>query len=617
MYETSFALNDLLRRKTQTSLVVACLTLSVASTLFLLLYGSRVGVGFAAANENVLTIGLSLVFAQFVRFVTILVFVVGAVLVSFTALLMMTQRTRDFGLIKATGCPNDLLFGYYMTELIIITVLGCTLGVVLGLGADYVLSSLSGFQVYQTASNLWFAPAVFVVFFILALLFGTKPIGDAVKLSPLTALSTVQYYGLTATRKAKPFTKSNLTAKFALRSLFRRRTATLRIIILLSVVFVLLTVSIAGSIIAKETTTSWIQETSGQNVILVAQENMATQYKSLQSAFTGKSVNDAFNYSDPELTIPDNIVQQLRDVFGIGVVDERLILKEHVFEIGNFTFTPNSSETTFAGDSREGDFVVIGVDPASLTSAWFSQGRFLQNADESSVVVGEWIAQNLFDQPLVQSLRMEGKQFIVVGVCVDPIENGKVIYTPLQRLENVTGIYSPNLVLLGLNSSANRAQTIAQVNSIVSNSGSNLVAFSLDETMQSNINFLGSTWSTIMLLPVFTLTSSALCLVAYVMLAVEEQRQEFGFLRAMGAKPKTVTGIVAIQSIVVLLSSLGFGLSLGTVATLLILMRNPLVTSFTIVEIGAWLLAALAGMFVLSLVPALKLARTPLLRLMT
>lgn len=617
MCETSFPLNDLFRRRLQTGLVVACLTLSVASTLFLLLYSSRVGVGFATINENILTIGLTIIFAQFVGFVTILVFVVGAVLVSFTALLMMTQRTRDFGLIKATGCPNDLLFGYYVTELIIVTVLGCTLGVVLGLGADYALSSLSGFQLYHTAPNFWYTPAVFAVFIILALIFGTKPIGDALKLSPLTALSTVQYFGLAATGKAQPFTKSNLTAKVALRALFRRKTATVRIILLLSVVFVLLTVSVSGSIIAKETTTSWIQDASGQGVIAVANKSLAAQYKSLLSAFTGTSVNEGFNYSDPELAVPNSLIQQLQALSGIITVDERLVLKEHVFEIGNFTYTPNSSLTTYVGDEHEGDFVVVGVDPTHLSTSWETQGRFLRGMDESNVVVGEWMSQRFFEQPLVESLRMEGKQFIVVGVCVDPIENGRVIYAPLQRLEDATGVNSPNLILLRIDPSAYGAQTIAQISSIVSKTGSNLVAFSLDQTVQSNVNFLSSTWSTIMLLPIFTLTSAALCLVAYVMLTIEEQRQEFGFLRAMGAKPRTVTGIVAIQSVIVLLSSLGFGLSLGTITTLLILMQHPLVTTLTIAEITTWLIAALAAMFLLSLVPALRLARTPLLKIMT
>ena len=70
--------------------------LSVASTLFLLLFSSRVGVGFASVNENFLTTGLSLIFAQFIRFIGVLVFIVGAVLTSFMVLLMMKQRTRDF-----------------------------------------------------------------------------------------------------------------------------------------------------------------------------------------------------------------------------------------------------------------------------------------------------------------------------------------------------------------------------------------------------------------------------------------------------------------------------------------------------------------------------------------
>jgi ABC-type antimicrobial peptide transport system permease subunit len=617
MHETSFAVNDLFRRKTQTGLIVACLMLTVGSTLFLLLFASRLGVGFAAVNENVLTIGLSLVLAQFTVFVGVLVFVVGAVLVSFTALLMMTQRTRDFGLIKATGCPNDLLFSYYETELVIVTLLGCTLGAALGLGADYAVSSLSGFRLYHNAPNLWFAPVVSVVFFIIALIFGTKPVGDAVKLSPLNALSTVQYYGLTVTSKAKPFTKSNLTVKLALRTLFRRRTASVRIVLLLSVVFVLLTVSVAGGIIAKETTSSWIQDASGQGVIAVADASMAQQYKSLESAFTGTAVDETFNYSNPQLTVHNDVIQQLQTLPGVVTVDQRLILEEHLSEIGNFTYTPNSSQTTYVGDKREGDFVVVGVNPAHLSSSWDTDGRFLTGGNESSVVVGEWLGRRFFEQPLVESVRMQGKQFIVVGVCVDPILNGRVVYAPLQRMQNVTGVYSSNLVLLALDPSIDPEQVMTQVNSMLSDSHSNLVAFSLDQTIQNNVNFLGSTWSTVMLLPIFTLTTAVLCLVGYVMLAIEEQRQEFGFLRAMGARPRTVTGIVAVQSIIVLLSSLGFGLPLGTITTLVILMQHPLVTTFTIAEIAAWLLTALAGMFALSLAPAVKLARAPLLRLMT
>jgi ABC-type antimicrobial peptide transport system permease subunit len=157
---------------------------------------------------------------------------------------------------------------------------------------------------------------------------------------------------------------------------------------------------------------------------------------------------------------------------------------------------------------------------------------------------------------------------------------------------------------------------INKITSVLGGSNSGLTVSGTDETIKQNTDFLGSAWATIMLLPIFTVFSAALCLVAYTTLTVDEQRQEFGFLRAMGAKPRTVTTIMILQNAIILLSSLGFGLSLGTVTTLVILMRQPLVTVLTIAEIAAWLFTTLAAMFVLSLVPALKLARASLLRLM-
>ena len=81
------------------------------------------------------------------------------------------------------------------------------------------------------------------------------------------------------------------------------------------------------------------------------------------------------------------------------------------------------------------------------------------------------------------------------------------------------------------------------------------------------------------------------------MLAVDEQHQEFAVLRAVGAKPKIVIFILAIQSIIVLLSSFGVGISLGTIITLLILMKQPLVTSYYHLGDNWLVVAALVGMF--------------------
>jgi ABC-type antimicrobial peptide transport system permease subunit len=222
-----------------------------------------------------------------------------------------------------------------------------------------------------------------------------------------------------------------------------------------------------------------------------------------------------------------------------------------------------------------------------------------------------------YSDPLLESIKIENVNFKIVGVCVDPLNNGLVTYVPINSLENVTGISNPNLVLVELSNSTDRDATISQIRSVIQASDSGLNIFDLNSLVEQNTGFLASNWQTIMILPLFTLVSAAICLVGYMMLAVDEQHQEFAILRAVGAKPRFIIHILAIQSLIVLISSFATGISLGVITAWLILMANPLVTSITILEITTWLLAALVGMFLLSLYPAYKLANASILKIMT
>ena len=115
-----------------------------------------------------------------------------------------------------------------MTELLTTTFAGCILGIVLGFLMDYVAANIV-FSAYQLP-NLWFAPLVFVVFFVLSLIFGAQPILKASKMSPIKALSPVNYYGLTAKTNISRYQGHGITWRIASRSLFRRQSASLRIL---------------------------------------------------------------------------------------------------------------------------------------------------------------------------------------------------------------------------------------------------------------------------------------------------------------------------------------------------------------------------------------------------
>jgi len=623
MSSSGFPINDLLRRKFQTSLTIATLTLSVASTLFLLLFSNRLGHGIASSS-GILTQGLGIVFSQFILFLGVLIFIVGAVITAFTTFLMMAQRTRDFGLIKAAGCPNNLVSGYFMTELLTTSFVGCILGIAIGFLMDYVVANLV-FSSYQLP-NVLFAPLVFIVFLVLAIVFGLQPILKATKMSPVEALSPVKYYGLSAGKKNKTVSRLGLTWRIASRSLFRRQSATIRIVILLSIVFILLTVSVAGGIIARDTTTSWVQNTVNKDSIAIADNSMGNQFKLLLSTFSGATDTESFNYSDSNLAIPQEVINQLSALSSVSLVDSRLILKEHVQEVSNFTVDYTTQTTYSVGDSRQDDAIVIGVNPENLAGTWFTQGRFLTQNDDLNAVIGDSIANTMYSvdrskgivvsNALVESIAFQNNTFNIVGVCTDPINNGLVVYVPLESLMNITG-YSPNLLLLTLNNSTDSSASITQIKTLIQSIDPNLNVFPLNSVIEKNTNFLASTWQTIMLVPIFTLASAALCLLGYMMLTVDEQHQEFAIIRAIGAKPKIVMFIFAIQSLVVLFSSVGIGISLGTIITLLILMQQPLVTSFTILEITGLLFAAVIVMFIFSLYPAFRLSKASILKIIS
>jgi len=618
MSVTAFPVNDLLRRKLQTTLTVLGLTLCVASTVFLLLFGDRVGVGISLMVEGRMTAGFSSIFSPFIVFLAFLIFIVGVVIISFMVFVMMSQRVKDIGLMKAAGCPNNLVFGYFMTELLIVTFAGCFLGAIFGIVADIVSISLFqriGFEISQKPPNLWIVVMIFVLFFILALASGTKPVLDAAKIEPAKAFSPTHHLGLAKQPGFRVVSKSGLTFRIAMRNLSRRASVTIRIVACLSIVFLLVTVAVAGGIIANQTTRSWVEKALGKDIVLIAHRDICSRYRLLQSKFYEAKESPQFNYTEGRYLVPDEILSQLGQMPELSI-DTRLFMETQIEETPGFVLSQESGSTTYVGDHRKGFSLIIGVEPGKVFGQWFMEGEFLNESNGLDAVIGDTEAQKMFTAPLYQNVSLFGKVFRITGVCLDPINNGNVTYVPLKSLQRVAAVSKPNMVMIRVEPSTDRPQILQHVNTIVTAASSEFETFEVNEVLNKDLGFLGYIWSAIMFLPLFSLAAASLCLIGYVMLTITEQRQEFGILRAVGAKPRTVVEIVSWQSFMVLLSSYAAGVVFGIIITLLILIPEPVITEYTVFEIAGWLVIALAATFILSLYPALGFARKPVLDMM-
>jgi len=610
MSEISFPIKDLTRRKTQTALTILGLTISTAATLFLVIFGSSLGfeISFLARGGR-LTSGFSNIFFQFILIVSILNILTGPIITSFLVHLTMSGRMRDIGVMKASGCLSGSIFAYFVTELSLLVFFSSLAGIIFGVAAYYISTiflNVSGFSISQTL-NLGAITVICIVLIIISHIFGALPIRKAAKAKPTETMSPIYKLGTTASLGKKIPAKLGLTFKVAFRNLLRRKSVTSQAVICLTVVLILTTVTIAGGMIANQTTTSYVERAIGRNIVLVGHPTLTDRYVNLLSRFFEEKEMPQIDYLNSQFLISESLVSKLDDIQGVHEVDPRLVLENSVREVPGIVLDPVDQTTAvIIGDSRSDEALILGVEPKNVVNDWLIFGRKLGEDDQESTVIGDSLAVNMFSDAQNQSIKVFDESLLpydIVGVCVDPLNNGKVVYMPLETLYKDLDQHGYNLLFLQIDASE-KSQVLARIENEVS--GEKLKVVELDTILDKHVNFLNNIWSLVMFLPFFSLATAAISLLSYLMLSISGQQHEFGIMRALGAKPRTIMKIVFCQALIIILVSGAIGISVGLLITFGFLIPDPVISQSTLISVSAWLVVILGLLCASSLYPALK-----------
>jgi putative ABC transport system permease protein len=112
---------------------------------------------------------------------------VAGILIMNIMLVTVTQRTTEIGLLKAIGTSSQQVMSLFLTEAILLSLLGALLGLVLGEAGSWLLNKL--FPTLQFSAPLWALLAAIGVALTSGVLFGVMPARRAARLDPVQALA--------------------------------------------------------------------------------------------------------------------------------------------------------------------------------------------------------------------------------------------------------------------------------------------------------------------------------------------------------------------------------------------------------------------------------------------
>jgi putative ABC transport system permease protein len=111
--------------------------------------------------------------------------IVGGIGVMNIMLVAVTERTREIGIRKALGAPRRAILLQFLIEAVLLTLVGGTLGILLGSGVSAGVKAVSGLPTFVTASSIVAAVGVSTA---VGVFCGLYPAMRASRLDPVDAL---------------------------------------------------------------------------------------------------------------------------------------------------------------------------------------------------------------------------------------------------------------------------------------------------------------------------------------------------------------------------------------------------------------------------------------------
>ncbi len=592
-----YASRDLRRRPFHSLLVLLSITITVAMTTFLFLFGIvLLNVTGLITSYGIAQI-LTTFFEGFIWVVLILAIGLGVTIVSSTISLELVSRRRDIGLMKSIGAMIDTIYDHFMAQALILLiggiVLGASVGTVIYLGGmiwlTWALPTLR-FTLYFPIVEL---SLVLLLFLFVGYFVAQRPIYDAVHELPVSAMMprlSVQ------TRSVGYLDSLGLSFRIASKATRRRVKGSKRALLALSLSIALASVLWIGGGIVHSTTTSYMTRSMGSNIIAIGHPELLHEYCGALY-LTNELLSNISSLIVPQNMIPSQLIADLRDIDGVAAIEERLVEFEQVSEGVAIIWNPTLEQFEIIGDDRTADAFVVGLDWTNTLSDWYFEGRA---PGEYDVLIGSTLATTMFTDPLIQTLEVRGTRFNVSAIAFEVLNGGVVTFMSLSVMRTLYDVNGSNLVLVQLKSYDD--VIISSIISLVESYGLGL--YLLQDVLEENLRTLEGIWYLLQPLPIMALVSAFISLMSYMLTSVSARLRDYIIMRCIGGRPSFIAKTMFAEGLNMIFSAGLPGIILATLLSVYLLVPEAAISSIMFLPVSVLsMLIALVIVAVFATIP--------------
>jgi ABC-type antimicrobial peptide transport system permease subunit len=601
---------------------------SFAATTFTLMLGASLGVYIEVSALTRASSGFRSIFSTFILITTI--FSLLLAIVTFTNLIatIMDNRAKDIAILKTSGGSVDKLYSHFMTQALQIALLLGGLSIVVGIISYslsiFIVNLLTGLGLVFSIPTLELL-AVLALLVVLSMAFGHRYVARAVRLS-VAEIFSPQVRDIELLRSegwlAAKISKPGSPLRIAFRNVRRTRRFTLRLATCIFLSMILTTSITLGGVVADQTTVNYVNSALSENFIFVGHQQMWVQYSSLVGFQISPSYNSSFNYLRPEYRINDSLVSQVALLPGVLGVDPRLVYETQLKELSEPAFidTGNgTTETVLVGDSRTATVLVSGIDPEKVITNWYHSGRLVNSSDYplpsggySAITIGDSV-NGVFDDINIEKASILGKQFIIVGTVLDPVDSGWTVYMLHNVLSSLLAYNYSNMMLVKCDPGS-YSETLALIQNTVVKYG--LSAFPMAQTVHNLSNFVNFTWVVSLIPVLLLLLTLAAGVISYMNIAFETERKDFGIMRGVGAPPKHTRRTILNQGIIVSLWPGVSGIIIGLIVAIWFFIPAAVFSPLLVLTSSALLMLLLFSSSFIASVISSRVSKKPIIEIM-